>query len=247
VADFAPQGARFFEHGGMTIGRHQTAQGDILLAFDHGPLGYLSIAAHGHADALAVWLHIGGQPIFVDAGTYLYHSETDERWHFRGTDAHNTMTVGAADSSTQAGNFNWSHKARATLRNFTSRGDFWQAEAEHDGYLQNFHCLHRRNLHVSPATGAVIEDTMIGSAPQQVGIHFLLHPDLRALREGNEILIFKDETLRLRLRHESALQPVIGEGFYSPEFGVKRAAVRIGFAGMLAPGQKAVTHLFWAS
>ena len=30
-----------------------------VLTFDHGPVGYLSIAAHGHADTLAVWLSIG--------------------------------------------------------------------------------------------------------------------------------------------------------------------------------------------
>ena len=39
-----------------------------VLTFDHGPVGYLSIAAHGHADTLAVWLSVGSQPIFVDAG-----------------------------------------------------------------------------------------------------------------------------------------------------------------------------------
>ncbi len=244
--DFAPAGVRCFSYGGMTVGRHQSLTGNILLAFDHGPLGYLSIAAHGHADALALWLHIGGQPVFVDSGTYLYHSQTGERRYFRGAKAHNTLTINDTDSSAQAGAFNWSHKARATLRHFESRGDFWQIEAEHDGYLENFRCLHRRGLHVSPATGAVVEDMIVGPTPQQVEINFLLHPDLAARRDGHDLVVLKGEQLVLRLRHESTLETVIGEGSYSPEFGVKQAAAQISFKGILPPNQKAVTHFFWA-
>jgi uncharacterized heparinase superfamily protein len=246
LPDFAPYGTRCFAHGGMVIGRHKNAQGDILLAFDHGYLGYLSIAAHGHADTLALWLHIGDQPVFVDAGTYLYHAHGDERRYFRGSMAHNGLTINGTDSSTMAGAFNWSHKARATLRSYESRGDFWEAEAEHDGYLENFHVLHRRGLHVSPANGAVIEDGLVGTDTQQVEIGFLLHPALTARREGSEILILKGEQLILRVRHEGGLETTIGSGWYAPEFGIKQTTTRLIFSGTLAPQQKAVTHLYWA-
>jgi hypothetical protein len=252
LPNFPPYGTRSFAHGGMTIGRHKNPRGDVLLVFDHGYLGYLSIAAHGHADTLALWLHIDGQPIFVDAGTYLYHSETHERQYFRSTAAHNTLTVSGEDSSTMAGNFNWSRKATATLRSFTSRGDFWQVEAEHDGYLENFHVLHRRGLHVSPSSGAVLEDWLVGIGPQHVEISFLLHPDLNAHQEGPEILILKGEQLLLRLRHQSPLDITIGRpntpegGWYSPEFGSKKPTTRLTFSGSLPTDQKATTRLYWA-
>src|SRR5262249_48891009 len=76
------EGLRSFPIGGYSVIR---GIGDAppVLIFDHGPLGYLSIAAHGHADTLAVWLSIGNQPIFVDAGTYLYHSSRELRDAFR--------------------------------------------------------------------------------------------------------------------------------------------------------------------
>ena len=64
------EGLKCFTQGGYTVSRTYTADKEHLLVMDHGPLGYLSIAAHGHADALSVWLHIDGQPIIVDAGTY---------------------------------------------------------------------------------------------------------------------------------------------------------------------------------
>jgi hypothetical protein len=251
--DFAPYGARCFPYAGMSIGRHTSAQGDIMLAFDHGYLGYLSIAAHGHADALALWLHIGDQPVFVDAGTYLYHAQPEERCFFRGTCAHNTMGIEHADSSTMSGPFNWSHKATTTLRSFASHGDGWQVEAEHDGYDGTFQSLHRRSLHVSAASGAVIEDTLLGPAARYVDIAFLLHPALTARREGHDILVLKGEQLLLRLRHESHLNMDIGMpntpqgGWYAPSFRVKQATTRLSFNGNLAPNHKAVTHLFWAA
>lgn len=39
--------------------------------FDHGPLGYLAIAAHGHADALSVCIALDSKPLLVDPGTSL--------------------------------------------------------------------------------------------------------------------------------------------------------------------------------
>ena len=60
-----------FPSGGYTAVREWRGGKENLWVMDHGPLGYLSIAAHGHADALSLWLHIDGRPVLVDAGTYL--------------------------------------------------------------------------------------------------------------------------------------------------------------------------------
>ncbi|HEY0034347.1 MAG TPA: heparinase, partial [Devosia sp.] len=44
-----PKGLRIFEQTGLSVWRGQMSGHEALLRFDHGPLGYLSIAAHGHA------------------------------------------------------------------------------------------------------------------------------------------------------------------------------------------------------
>ncbi len=44
---------------------------------DAAPLGFLSIAAHGHADALSFILHVDGSPILVDPGTFMYHTHKE--------------------------------------------------------------------------------------------------------------------------------------------------------------------------
>ena len=42
---------------------------EVFVLADAGPLGFLSIAAHGHADALSFTMSISGNPIIVDPGT----------------------------------------------------------------------------------------------------------------------------------------------------------------------------------
>ena len=105
-------GLRTFPAGGYSVFRGN-GEAPAVLTFDHGPLGYLSIAAHGHADSLAVWLSAGSQPIFVDAGTYRYHSRKALRDGLRDTAVHNTLTLCGVASSRPSGLFNWATKAVA--------------------------------------------------------------------------------------------------------------------------------------
>ena len=61
AAPIARTGLRLFPEGGYSVIRSK-GESPAVLIFDHGPVGYLSIAAHGHADTLAVWLSVGNQP-----------------------------------------------------------------------------------------------------------------------------------------------------------------------------------------
>lgn len=238
----AQKGVRSFNDGGYTVGRHKAQGKEIVLAIDHGPLGYLSIAAHGHADTLAVWLHINGQPVLVDSGTYLYHSGGKWRNYFRATAAHNTLCVEKSGSSVMSGAFNWSRKAKPNLL-FTEYGEnYWRLSAEHDGYKNKFGVLHRRNLEVTPDKGFTIEDTLIGKRSRYVDIGFAIHPSLQVIATGNNIEISMDGEIFLKLTHESCLAQSIEENWYCPRFGEKLPARRIVFSGVLTPGQKAVTR-----
>ena len=53
-----PVGMHSFD-GGYSVFRSR--RDPIVLTFDHGPTGYLSIAAHGHADTLSIWLSVGSR------------------------------------------------------------------------------------------------------------------------------------------------------------------------------------------
>ena len=118
----------------------------MRLLVDAGPLGYLSIAAHGHADALAVTLSIGDREILVDPGTYSYHTDPSWRRYFRSTLAHNTVGIDGLDQSVQAGNFMWTDHANARCLEFTG-DDPQRFVGEHDGYqLLEDPVNHRREI-----------------------------------------------------------------------------------------------------
>jgi hypothetical protein len=106
----------------------------VRLLVDAGPLGYLSTAAHGHADALSFVLNIGDREILVDPGTFAYHTDPAWRRYFRGTRAHNTVTVDDQDQSVQAGNFMWTDHARASCLEFEAGATRQRFVGEHNGY-----------------------------------------------------------------------------------------------------------------
>ena len=102
-----------FRNAGIYLLQHgkQGSDDSISVYFDCGPLGYKSIAAHGHADALGFTLRAFGEDIFVDPGTYDYFTYPDWRTYFRSTRAHNTVEIDGQDQSVMLGPFMWGERA----------------------------------------------------------------------------------------------------------------------------------------
>ena len=230
-----PDGIKTFAEGGYTVFRNQ----GTLCVFDHAPLGYLAIAAHGHADTLSLWLHIKGQPVLVDAGTYLYHSGGKLRNFFRGTGIHNTLCMADADSSIIAGHFNWSHKANVHI----VENIVYTITAQHDGYYKRFGTIHQRS--VSFGDTITIEDCIVSSKPQKVEIGFLLHPHVTVLVNNDVIDIIYNHQCILQLLHTSQLSFSLQQSWYSPRFGEKVPTQRICWKGVLSSGEVAVTQLIY--
>jgi hypothetical protein len=69
-----------FPDAGLTILRTDGADSpEIWCRCDGGPHGFLSIAAHAHADALSAEVRYGGVEVLTDPGTYCYHGEPEWR------------------------------------------------------------------------------------------------------------------------------------------------------------------------
>jgi uncharacterized heparinase superfamily protein len=238
----APTGVRRFAAGGYTIARTEHGGHEGLVVFDHGPLGFLSIAAHGHADALALWLHLDGRPVLVDAGTYLYHAGGCWRDHFRGTPAHNTLSIAGTDSSRIGGPFNWTAKAAAQVISFDGSAERWHVEAEHDGFVRDFGVRHRRRLERVAPDRLVVTDVLRGrGGPFEVEIGFLLHPAVSIAVDGGRAVVGDGKTALLAIDAETPLTPFVqrGEteparGWYSPAFGEKVPARRLAYVGRMA-------------
>lgn len=137
----------FPEAGYYLVGARYGEADEVRAVIDCGPLGFLSIAAHGHADALSLVLSAGGKELLIDPGTYAYHTQKKWRDYFRGTFAHNTVRVDAVDQSQIGGNFLWLRKANARCTHFESETSVQRFAGQHDGY-QNLQdpVLHHRDV-----------------------------------------------------------------------------------------------------
>ncbi|MGD8395648.1 MAG: alginate lyase family protein [Candidatus Eiseniibacteriota bacterium] len=146
----APRRSRSYPDGGYTLLSDDAGSRALLL--DHGPLGFLSTAAHGHADCLAITLGAFGEPMLIDPGTFSYHAEPRLRDYFRSTAAHNTLRVDGAEQSEMRGPFLWGRRAtgRRTAWSQTAAVDL--VAGTHDGYatLRQPVAHHRRVIFVRP-------------------------------------------------------------------------------------------------
>ncbi|HWF82110.1 MAG TPA: alginate lyase family protein [Streptosporangiaceae bacterium] len=165
-----------FADAGMTILR--TASGDepeIWCRCDGGPHGFLSIAAHAHADALAVEVRCGGVDVLADPGTYCYHGEPDWRSYFRSTIAHNTVEIDGRDQSIDGGPFLWVHHANGKESHVADVGDAVEWTAEHEGYLTlRTPARHRRCVRLDRASRGIdiVDEIDGGSRDIRLAFHF---------------------------------------------------------------------------
>lgn len=176
---------KLFPDAGLACLRSE--DGNVRLLMDFGPLGFTSIAAHGHADALSLWLAIGGEYFLVDAGTYAYHSHPEWRSYFRSTPAHNTVCVDGENQSEMAGRFLWRAKAQAQLLRFEENSRQVTIVAEHDGYLRlQDPVTHRRTVQFDCASGNLnIEDSFHCVGRHQAELFFHMHEDTEVLSISN--------------------------------------------------------------
>lgn len=232
-----PSGTRTFGVGGYTIHRARPRNRDVTLVIDHAPLGYLAIAAHGHADALAFTMNVDGQPLFVDPGTYLYHSGHHWRDWFRNTRSHNTVSVEGAEQSVISGAFNWAHKANARLERVQTEP--FMLSVSHDGYEKRFGVEHFRRYTIE-GDALVLHDALAGGPKRNVEIVLQLSPECEAMIERNVAIIRRvgDTIARVTFPCGGWLRSSRGEdridgGWVSPHFGAKIPATRLSWSGEL--------------
>jgi Heparinase II/III-like protein len=253
-----------FPDAGLTVLR--TASGvapEIWLRLDGGPHGFLSIAAHAHADALSVEVRHGGVDILADPGTYCYHGEPQWRQYFQSTIGHNTVELDGRWQSDRGGAFLWLRHARGRELSFTDDGTVASWTADHDGYqVLKPAAVHRRTVRLDREARSVeITDEVDASGAEgsDAGLRLAFHlgPAVQvALADGVAELTWPDGdeaggaacTGRLELPagltwslHRGETEPILG--WYSSGLGHKIPAwTLLGTAGA-ARGHNLITRL----
>jgi hypothetical protein len=153
------------------------------LIMDFGPLGYRTIAAHGHADALSIVLALGNEFFLIDPGTYAYHSHLEWRSYFRSTAAHNTARVDGRDQSVMGGAFLWTQKAESSLLSYQNTAEEGMIVAEHHGYERlSDPVTHRRSVRFDKRRSEVtVTDSFLCRRKHHVEVFFHLHPESKVI------------------------------------------------------------------
>jgi hypothetical protein len=191
-----PPRQAFPDGGYYVLGCDFDTPNEIRLVADAGPLGYRSIAAHGHADALSFTLSVGGREIFIDPGTYAYHTQMAWRQYFRGTSAHNTVRIDGLDQSVQGGNFMWLRKANAGCSLWLSSAEKDRFEGWHDGYRRlGDPVKHRRSIELDKAARrVVVQETLEMAEDHDVELFFHCSEHCSVSPADNGFLLMRDET-----------------------------------------------------
>lgn len=167
-----------YKDGGYSIINHN---GNNIL-FDFGELGFGSLAAHGHADALMVIYYKNNNGFFIDSGTYIYNIEKSKRNYYRSTEAHSTLCYFGKNQSEIKGPFLWGKKSKSELIRYEDGDDSFIIEATNDGYNPN---LHKRRLEYKKNDGSI---SIYDFFDNEAEINYILDNNVKVEKINDKIL-----------------------------------------------------------
>ncbi len=214
-----------FRSGGYVI----SSDSRMTLIFDDGPLGISPGYGHGHADGLAFILDVDGQPFITDPGTMLYNGPVMWRNYFRGTAAHNTVSVDGRDQSEPIDTFLWSAPLNISLDD-TREGATWRLFG---GSLKWGKVVHHRSLVHFVSAGVLVADVINGTGEHDIDWHLHFHPRWSLTMDAKQKVLATgpDATVQLtffgfkkgRLEvFRGAVNPLAG--WYSAAYGMIESA-----------------------
>ncbi len=202
-------GSQFFPDGGFFV--HNDPLTRCQMSFRCGKLTYPASPAHMHADPLALEI-FDNEPLIVSSGTYSFNNDIAMRNDFRGTAAHNCLTVDDADAVALYGMFGVGRLPKVTQRTLLDGGSQVVVEAAHDGYARSG-AIHSRLVASLGACAWIVIDAVGGSGTRDVALWWHFHPLRRAVVDGDNVIIthrdgvkhqvswFSSRRLRAELKH----------------------------------------------
>lgn len=155
------------------------------LIFDVGSLGHMLNAAHEHADALSIIVRVGRTLMLADPGTGTYTASTAIRNLFRGTAAHNTVTVDDLDQADVLDTFKWINFTRTELLAWSTTAALDYVAACHDGYTRLREPVRhvREVMFVRPHYWIVV-DRLDGTGTHRIARRFHFPPEIEVAQRS---------------------------------------------------------------
>ncbi|MDX2245495.1 MAG: alginate lyase family protein [Bacteroidia bacterium] len=221
--------SKFYREDGHFIFRkEEPGDREIMLHFDVAPLGYLGIAAHGHADVLSFYMGVDGKFIFIDPGTYSYHTDMDWRNYFISTLAHNTICVDGKNQAFRGGPTMWTDHYIPKVVEVKETSAVESVTGSHNGY-ESSGVKHTRRIDFDRKRNLFLITDSIEITDQKehlIQIPFHLHPEVQIEDLGeNRFLLVSDGARNVQMTVDKKLAPaqISGQshpilGWYSPAF-----------------------------
>jgi hypothetical protein len=190
----------------------------------------LPLYNHGHADALSITLSVDKKEMLVDPGTYRYNGEPEFRKYFKGTRAHNTVTIDGLDQAVQETGFIWSRPYKSKLLQSAEINGGFFFKADHDGYMRIKEPVrHFRSIVSFDKESLFVKDTFSGQGVHTFELNYHLHPDSEIMPEddGWWKINHQGVVIYMRLLDGNNFNVIKGQnnpifGWYSPSYGIKR-------------------------
>jgi hypothetical protein len=219
-----PSVGRLFEDAGVAVYR----QGGDYLLVTNGRVGTAGFGNHKHNDQLSFELHVAGQALVVDPGSYLYTSDPQSRNAFRGTGFHNTLAVdGREQNELNPGwLFRLQERAHAQHAGFALRNDRFEYRGSHRGFVPLVHERAFRLLREGPVL--IVMDRLIGRGAARLRWHFHFAPGV-SVSPIDGGLRLEASGQGYRLLGDLPAAPRIGASSCSPSYGVRLACAAAEF------------------
>jgi hypothetical protein len=228
-----------FQDANYMVSRTGWGEQDSVLVFDAGNMGFLN-SGHAHADFLHFDLAVSGRPVIVDTGTGSYH---DPFWrnHFRGTAAHNTVTIDQQPQAAFGGKFNWTSKPDKGKGRLIKQSCFTLFCSEYTSSsmpVSYRHLVHQRIFCQWETLFFLCLDTICSDNTHNYAFHYHFHPEINIRLTDTYVSCTHQEKNLLTMvpmfpqttdKKIFIADKPTGLGHYSPDYGriVPAACLRI--------------------
>ncbi len=235
--------------------------GRTIATMRTGSLGYLAVAAHGHADLTSFQLQVEGRPVLVDPGTFCYDSHPAWRRYLRSSAAHNCLVLDGQDQAEYWGPFLWGTAPTAWLTTYQPTAAIPTATASHDGYSAAGYETMRtlamtdQQLTITDVLGASLRKPPTAGQSVTAAITLTFDPAItvsvqaKPASNGGSTVKADSRTVWFEAAPGWSVEQVTGHpagpGWYSPSFGVMVPTPALVVRGHMVMDQPASHVLRW--
>ena len=220
--DPLPAHVALYPHGGLFIAR----RGGNCLLVTNSRVGTRGEGNHKHNDQLGFELNLGGVPIILDPGCFVYTSDFKARNHFRSTAAHSTLQIDGVEQNEFSPRelFRMTERAHPEHLGYGLVGHVARYSGRHVGYLRLENPVaHERSFAFDLETGRLqIDDRLEGVGVHELLWSFQFAPGvcLRLDPARVSILGVAANGIRFQLTWPAGLALSAGKAACSPSYGV---------------------------